>query len=140
MTRALALSAILACAPACAQAVQHPVPSLAVVGGAIGFGTCEMDGIGVGTCGIIGASTAVFMGGVAAIVYLLTDQPPPQMEGEEIDPTERARPRHHAPIILPPPPDEPAPPGAPPGATPVTIDAGVLSADATAPLPDPPAP
>jgi len=108
--RALSLSLILAAAPGCATLVQHPAPTIGAVAGTIGFGTCEMDGLRVGTCGIIGASTAVFLGGVAALVYLITDQPPPQMEGEEVEPSEQPiRRGHHAPIILPPPPEEPTP-------------------------------
>ena len=112
MRQAFALASLLAlvgAGPGCATAVRHPVPTLGLVGGTIGFGTCEMDQVSIGTCGVIAASTAVFMGGVAAIVYLLTDQPTPQMDGEEVE-----QPLHRRPRMLPPEPEPDAAPVAPP--------------------------
>ena len=116
MRRALAVAALLAVTGAgagCATAVQHPVPTLGLVGGLIGFGTCEMDQVEIGTCGIIAASTAVFMGGVAGIVYLLTEQPTPQMEGEVVEP-----PMHRRPRMLPPEPESGSASGSSPGPEP----------------------
>ncbi|MGE5187321.1 MAG: hypothetical protein ACM31C_34975 [Acidobacteriota bacterium] len=68
---------VLALAPALVvgsgSCVKHPAVSAAIAGGVIGFGGCEIDSVKVGTCGIIGASTAVALGGIAWLVTTLFD-------------------------------------------------------------------
>jgi hypothetical protein len=103
-----ALTAVIALS-GCGQMVQHPVPTFAGVGLVFGFGTCEMADVGAAKCGVVGASTGLLLGGITALVYLLTDTSPQQMVGDEIPADQRVGPRHHAPIVLPPEPEpEPA--------------------------------
>ena len=64
---------VLALATASGSCVKHPAISAAVTGGVIGFGACEIDSVKVGTCGIIGASAAVALGGIAWLVTTLFD-------------------------------------------------------------------
>ncbi len=67
------LALMLALAVASGSCVKHPAVSAAIAGGVIGFGGCEIDSVKVGTCGIIGASTAVALGGIAWLVTTLFD-------------------------------------------------------------------
>lgn len=94
MTRALLLVAALA---SCDFAQRHQAVTAGVVAGAIGFGSCEMDDVAVKTCGIIGGTAALALGGIAALVTWLADTTdhtlPPD---EEITPTGALRIHTHA--------------------------------------------
>lgn len=66
MKRVLLLLALAGC-------VKHPGITAGVAGGVMGFGACEIDSVKVSTCGIIGASTALALGGIAWLVTTLFD-------------------------------------------------------------------
>jgi len=118
-----ALLAVALALASCESAVKHPAITAGIVGGAIGFGSCEMDSVAAKTCAVIGGSTALFLGGVAALVTLLLDT------GDHSVPVDEA-PFEGLP------PDEAAPPpttnGAfmPPVVGHAPADAGVSAADA----------
>ena len=57
----------------CTFATEHPAVTAGIAGGTIGFGGCYVDGVKSSTCGIVGGSTALFLGGIAALVTLLAD-------------------------------------------------------------------
>jgi hypothetical protein len=63
----------VALALALAACARHPTISATVTGGSIGFGACYLEVEKGGTCGVIGASTALFMGGLVALVMHFTD-------------------------------------------------------------------
>jgi hypothetical protein len=52
---------------------RHPAITATVAGGSIGFGACYIEVEKGGTCGVIGATTALFMGGLVALVMHFTD-------------------------------------------------------------------
>src|SRR5690348_11966418 len=57
----------------CTLSTQHPAVVAGIAGGTMGFGACEIDGVKSSTCGIVGGSTALFLGGIAALVTLIAD-------------------------------------------------------------------
>ena len=130
MTRVkrLAILALVAQLAGCNFAVKHPVATAAIVGGTIGLGTCAMESSRVGTCAVIGASTATFMGLVTAVAlwtmggddsHALVD---PDMDNPEDGPADI---QHAAVIALPPPVATPEPvvePAPPPSLPPPSRD------------------
>lgn len=64
---------LLALATATGSCAKHPAITAAVAGGVIGFSGCEIDSVKVSTCGIIGGSTALALGGIAWLVTTLFD-------------------------------------------------------------------
>ncbi|HUJ57382.1 MAG TPA: hypothetical protein VLX92_02785 [Kofleriaceae bacterium] len=129
MSRTLALAAVLALA-GCPASQRHPAITAGVVGGVVGFTGCEFDGVPHGTCAIIGASTAAFLGGITALITYFLDTGdhslvvPPGEEGQPPPGTVRARPRDVAPPLALP--DA----GVPADAPAVTIDAAAAPVDA----------
>ncbi len=109
----LALALVLGC-----TGRKAPI-AVSITGGVMGFAACEADSVKVSTCGAIGGSAALFLGGIALIVTLLFDTeehtlPPDE---ESLAPSGAIRVRTHT-----------APP-------PVMIDAGVADgAAADAPV------
>jgi hypothetical protein len=77
--------ALFALALSCAQAVKHPAITAAVLGGVVGFGTCEIEEGNHATCAAIGGGAALFLGGIAALVMLIAPAEEPVTEGEVID-------------------------------------------------------
>ncbi len=114
---------MLALATASGSCVKHPAVSAAIAGGVIGFGGCEIDSVKVGTCGIIGASTAVALGGIAWLVTTLFDT---EDHAITFDDDDELTPQGGVKVHT-----QTAPP-------PVPVDAGVP--DATAPVIDAPVP
>jgi hypothetical protein len=96
----------------CTFSQRHPAVAAAIVGGAVGFGACEIDDshIAVSTCGLVGGAAAVFLGGIVAIVTLFVDPEGHELPPEPLD--EEALP----PIVR------------HPHVAPATIDAGVTDA------------
>jgi hypothetical protein len=77
--------ALFALALSCASAVKHPAITAGVLGGVVGFGTCEIEEAGHGTCAAIGGGAALFLGGIAAIVMLIAPSEEPITEGEVVE-------------------------------------------------------
>src|SRR5690242_20791295 len=100
----------------CAFAQRHAAITAGVVGGVIGYGTCAMDGPKASTCALIGGSTALFLGGVVAIVELVADtsahQLPPD-DGPQILPNGAVLIHSHPAL----PPGAVIPPAPPPAAS-----------------------
>jgi hypothetical protein len=71
--RALPLLAIVWTFASCGFAQRHPAVTATIVGATVGYGGCAMDNADPATCGIIGGSTAVFLGGIVALVGLFAD-------------------------------------------------------------------
>jgi hypothetical protein len=57
----------------CTYSSQHPAVAAGIAAGTIGFGACEIDSVKTSTCGIIGGSTGLVLGGIAALVTLIAD-------------------------------------------------------------------
>ena len=71
MKRALLIVVVLAATqPTCAN---HPALTVGIGGGAIGFGSCEIQGGSQATCGIIGGAVALGLGGLAWLVTEFAD-------------------------------------------------------------------
>lgn len=117
----------------CTFASKHPSVTVGIASGTIGFGACYIDGVKGSTCGIVGGSTALFLGGIAALVTLIADtgshQLPPD---DELQPDDEAavRVRTHTapPPVLPDAGVDAAPPADAPPADAPPADAGVDSA------------
>jgi hypothetical protein len=80
----------------------HPTITATVAGGSIGFGACYIEVEKGGTCGVVGASTALFMGGLVALVMHFTDASahafPPDEELEDyVPPKKIIRATHESP-------------------------------------------
>jgi hypothetical protein len=84
MTTVLGLSS-------CESAARHPAVTIGAVAGTIGFGTCEISVEKVGTCGIIGGTAALALGGITALVTLLANTNAPEEPTGDLD--EEGRPR-----------------------------------------------
>jgi hypothetical protein len=134
MKRVLACLALVTLV-SCESAARHPAITIGTVAGTIGFGTCEISVEKLGTCGIIGGTAALALGGITALVTLLANTNAPEEPTGDLD--EEGRPRGST---------TEEPPGlpawmmdggvAPPIAQPVTqSDAGGQS-DAGVPVPD----
>ncbi len=69
--RATSFLVILALS-SCAFAVKHPAATAGIVGGTLGFTTCEIgsDFDAHGTCGIVGAGAAALLGGAVLLAIL----------------------------------------------------------------------
>jgi hypothetical protein len=114
MKRVVLLLALAGC-------VKHPGITAGVAGGVMGFGACEIDSVKVSTCGIIGATTAVALGGIAWLVTTLFDTEDHEVtfaDDDELTPQGGVKVHTHT-----------APP-------PVMIDAGVIDAVAAPPAID----
>ena len=72
MKRVLVCLALVAL-PACESAAKHPAITIGAVGGTLGFGLCELSVGDAKTCGIIGGTAALALGGITALVTLLAD-------------------------------------------------------------------
>jgi hypothetical protein len=81
-----------------AGSCRHPAITATALGGTIGFGTCMVDSGHLGTCAAIGGGAAVFLGGITALVTLLTNPQEHSLHlDEEPAPPEIIRkPRHPA--------------------------------------------
>ena len=122
--------AVLVGLASCESAAKHPAITIGAVAGTIGFGTCALSVDNLGTCGIVGGSAALVLGGITALVTLLAEtNAPPEPDG---DLDEEGRPRGST---------TEGPPGLPAwmmdgGVAPQTpvsqSDAGVLVLDAAA--------
>src|SRR5947208_1598969 len=75
----------------CESAAKHPAITIGTVAGTIGFGTCEISVARVGTCGIIGGTAALALGGITALVTLLANTNAPDEPTGDLD--EEGRPR-----------------------------------------------
>ena len=108
-TRVIALALIVSLS-GCAFAVKHPAATAGIVGGSLGFSTCEIgtDLDAHGPCTIVGAGAALLLGGAVFVAMLLGG------EGNTvlIDPTEDQRPE--------PPSIDDVPPATPVEPTPTT--------------------
>jgi hypothetical protein len=58
---------------ALAGCARHPTITASVAGGTIGFGACFIEVEKASTCSIVGASTALFLGGLVALATYFTD-------------------------------------------------------------------
>jgi len=119
--RALALALVLS-VTGCAFAVKHPAITAGIVGGTVGFSTCELGTSfeSTGTCSIIGGAAAVGLAGVVAPAIVLGGDGHTVLVGEEATPPPIVREKKPAPepAPAPAPPAEPPPPAAPPTAPP----------------------
>ena len=89
MRRPLVALALLVALAGCAK---HPTITAGVTGGTIGFSACYLDVEKAGTCGIVGGSAALFLGGLVAIVTYFTDTSAHELkfdDDEEMRPVER---------------------------------------------------
>ena len=122
MTRMPAIAMLFALA-GCTFSQKHTPVTVGVAAGVIGFGGCYVDNVKASTCGIVGGSAALFLGGIAALVTLIADtsahELPPQ---PDLDQDQQGRVRVHTHTALPP----------------VLPDAGVPLVDAALPSPPPP--
>jgi hypothetical protein len=72
MKRALVVLALVSFT-GCESAAKHPAITIGAVTGTMGFGLCALSVGDVGTCGIIGGSAALVLGGITALVTLLAN-------------------------------------------------------------------
>jgi hypothetical protein len=73
----------------CESAAKHPAITIGTVTGTMGFGLCEISVADVGTCAIVGGVSALALGGITALVYLLADpNAPPDEPAQEETPRE----------------------------------------------------
>jgi hypothetical protein len=91
MRRALVLAVFAA---GCAN---HPSISAAVAGGTIGFGACYVDVNKASTCSVVGASTAVFLGGLTWLATRLLGGNDDHIiyDDDPVDPRDRKIVREH---------------------------------------------
>jgi hypothetical protein len=86
MKRAPALALVFALG-GCAFSQKHPGITIGATAGVIGFGACGLAVEKIGTCGIIGGSAALVLGGITGLVTLLADTNdhslPPFLEEQE---------------------------------------------------------
>lgn len=70
--RAIALALVVSLS-GCTFAVEHPAATAGILGGSIGFGTCEVgtDFDEHASCGLVGAGAALVLGGVVLLATLL---------------------------------------------------------------------
>jgi hypothetical protein len=100
--------ALLVALCGCTFTQKYPAVTVGIAGGVVGFGACYVDDVKASTCGIVGGATAVFLGGITALITLLTDtsahQLPPDEELQEPAerPIVRARPDAGVPLDTPP--------------------------------------
>ena len=82
----------------CTFTQKHPEVTVGVAGGIVGFGACYVDDVKASTCGIVGGASAVFLGGITALVTLLTDTSAHQLPPDEelTEPPVPTIVRHHA--------------------------------------------
>jgi hypothetical protein len=112
-----ALAAAIATAGTSASCTKHPAITVGATAGAIALFTCEANSVAQGTCGIITASVALGLGGLAALVTYFADTNAHEIKpDEELLPNGRVRIHTHT---------EPPPSVAPP------IDAGAALESAT---------
>ena len=112
--------ALIVSLSSCEFAVKHPAATAGIVGGTLGFSTCEIGTGAHGACAAVGAGAALLLGGAVFVAMLLGG------EGNTvlIDPTDEQGPEPPSiddvppPVPTAPPPDAPAAEPAP-DATPV---------------------
>jgi hypothetical protein len=127
----------------CESAVKHPAITAGIVGGTLGFTTCQLGSDNLGACLAVSGSAAAFLGLVAAAaLWLGGDGNSSVIEEEPVQPLPADGPprrrRHHPPAQ---PPAEPAPATTAPGEPAPPAPATTPSAPApSAPAPAEPAP
>jgi len=86
------IARIAVLAIALAGCAKHPTITAGVSGGAIGFGACYLEVEKAGTCGVLGGSAALFLGGLVAVVTYFTDTSAHELkfdDEEDLRPVER---------------------------------------------------
>jgi hypothetical protein len=129
---ATALAVILALgATSCTFAVKHPAATAAIVGGTIGFTTCELgtDFEEHAACGLVGGGAAALLGGVVLLATLLGGEGDTVLRG---DPAEAPR---ELPTI-----EDPEPAPEPPPPPPIELTPSPVPGAEPTPPPPPPLP
>jgi hypothetical protein len=148
----LGLAAVLASAPACELAVNHPAVMAGAVGGSLALGTCKLASDSNATCLLAGGAVGALLGLVAAAALWLGGDGHSVLVEEQARPLpDDGRPLRRMPTPAPdpataaPPPDAPLPPGAttpasPAPASPAPASPAPANPAAPSPAPGSPAP
>jgi len=131
----ITLVAVLASAPGCEFAVNHPAVTAGIVGGTLGLATCKLASDNIGACLAVGGGAGAFLGLVAATALWLGGDGHSVMIEQQAQPLpDDGRPRRRRK-----PPVDPAEPGPPPASpSPTAPNSGSPNPDSPNPAPPPP--
>jgi len=83
MKRALLMVALIVLGATQLTCANHPALTVGIGGGAIGLGSCEIQGGAQSTCGIITGAVALGLGGLAWLVTELADTNAHELTGDD---------------------------------------------------------